>query len=49
MMARMLFGNITAGITVSKKEAELMMKFRDEMANIDFVKVDYLEFSKKTM
>jgi hypothetical protein len=25
------------------------MKFRDEMANIDFVKVDYLEFSKKTM
>ena len=47
MMARMLFGNITAGITVSKKEAELMMKFRDEMVNIDFVKVDYLEFSKK--
>ncbi|WP_312423031.1 SurA N-terminal domain-containing protein [Epilithonimonas sp.] len=47
MMARMLFGNVTAGITVSKKEAELMMKFRDEMANIDFVKVDYLEYSKK--
>ena len=47
MMARMLFGNITAGITVSKKEAELMIKFRDEMANIDFVKVDYLEYSKK--
>ncbi|WP_312761808.1 SurA N-terminal domain-containing protein [Epilithonimonas sp.] len=47
MMARILFGNITAGITVSKKEAELMMKFRDEMANIDFVKVDYLEYSKK--
>ena len=47
MMARMLFGNITSGITTSKKEAELMVKFRDEMANIDFVKVDYLEFSKK--
>lgn len=47
MMARMLFGNITSGITTSKKEAELMMKFRDDMANIDFVKVDYLEFSKK--
>lgn len=47
MMARMLFSNVTAGITTSKKEAELMMKFRDEMANIDFVKVDYLEFSKK--
>ena len=47
MMARMLFGNITSGITASKKEAELMMKFRDDMANIDFVKVDYLEFSKK--
>ena len=47
MMARMFFSNVTAGITTSKKEAELMMKFRDEMANIDFVKVDYLEFSKK--
>lgn len=47
MMARMLFGNITAGITTSKKEAELMMKFRDEMANIDYVKVDYLDFAKK--
>ena len=47
MMARMLFGNITSGVTTSKKEAELMVKFRDEMANIDFVKVDYLEFSKK--
>ncbi|MBP7500898.1 MAG: SurA N-terminal domain-containing protein, partial [Chryseobacterium sp.] len=47
MMARMLFGNITSGITTSKKEAELMIKFRDEMANIDFVKVDYAEFAKK--
>ncbi|GGG42926.1 peptidylprolyl isomerase [Epilithonimonas arachidiradicis] len=47
MMARMLFGNLTSGITASKKEAELMIKFRDDMANIDFVKVDYLEFSKK--
>ncbi len=47
MMARLLFGNMTAGITTGKKEAELMMKFRDEMANIDYVKVDYLEFSKK--
>jgi len=47
MMARILFGNITSGITTSKKEAELMIKFRDDMANIDFVKVDYLEFSKK--
>jgi len=47
MMARMLFGNVTAGITTSKKEAELMVKFRDQVANIDFVKVDYLEFSKK--
>jgi len=47
MMARMLFGNLTSGITTSKKEAELMIKFRDDMANIDFVKVDYLEFAKK--
>ena len=47
MMARMLFGNITSGITTSKKEAELMIKFRDEMANIDFVKVDYLGYARK--
>lgn len=47
MMARMLFGNITAGVTTSKKEAEQMMKLRDQMANIDFVKVDYAEFAKK--
>jgi len=47
MMARMLFGNVTAGITTSKKEAELMVKFRDQVANIDYVDIDYLEFSKK--
>lgn len=47
MMARMLFGNITAGITTSKKEAEQMMNLRNQTANIDFVKVDYLDFAKK--
>lgn len=41
MMARQLFANVSTGITVSKKEAEEMMKQRDQIADIDFVKVDY--------
>ena len=44
MMARQLFANISPGITVSKKEAESMMKYRDQLATIDFVKVDYSQF-----
>ncbi|MBF1097340.1 MAG: SurA N-terminal domain-containing protein, partial [Riemerella sp.] len=34
MMARQVFGNITAGITSNKKEAETIMKQRDEVADI---------------
>ena len=47
MMARQLFANISSGITVSKKEAESMMKYRDQLATIDFVKVDYSQFLLK--
>ncbi|MBU8883408.1 peptidylprolyl isomerase [Flavobacteriaceae bacterium JJC] len=47
MMARQLFANVTTGITVSKKEAEEMMKQRDQVADIDFVKVDYSAYAQK--
>lgn len=47
MMARQLFANISTGITVSKKEAEQMMKQKDQLADIDFIKVDYNEFGAK--
>ncbi len=47
MMARQLFANVSIGITASKKEAEEMMKQRDQLANIDFVKIDYSVFEKK--
>lgn len=47
MMARMLFANITGGITANKKEATEMMKQRNELANVDYVKVDYTAFATK--
>ena len=47
MMARQLFANVSTGITVSKKEAEEMMKQRDQVADIDFVKVDYTAYAAK--
>lgn len=47
IMARQLFANISPGVTVSKKEAETMMKFRDQLALVDFVKVDYVNFLAK--
>ncbi len=47
MMARQLFANVTAGITVSKKEAEEMIKQRDQIADFDYVKVDYAAFLAK--
>lgn len=46
IMARQLFGNVTNGITTNKKEVDLLMKQRDEIANIDYVKVDYSAFEK---
>lgn len=47
MMARQLFANISTGITVSKKEAEEMMRQRDQLADIDFVKIDYTAYAQK--
>lgn len=47
MMARQLFANVSVGITASKKEAEEMMKQRDQLANIEFVKIDYSVYEKK--
>ncbi|MFB9121639.1 peptidylprolyl isomerase [Bergeyella porcorum] len=47
MMARQVFANVSVGVTANKKEAEEMMKQRDQVADIDYVKVDYAEFLKK--
>lgn len=47
MMARQVFANVSAGVTVSKKEAEEIMRQRDNMAEIDFVKVDYDAYAQK--
>ena len=47
MMANLVFNNMNAGITAGKKEVEEMMKQKDNVANIDFVKVNYDEFLKK--
>lgn len=47
MMARQLFTNVSSGITVGKKEVEEMMKQRDNLADIDYVKVDYASFLQK--
>ncbi len=48
MMARQLFANVSTGITVSKKEVEALVGQRDQMADIDFVKVDYEAYAKKS-
>jgi peptidyl-prolyl cis-trans isomerase D len=47
MMANLVFNNLSAGITTGKKEAEEMMKQKDNLADIDFVKVNYEEYLKK--
>ncbi|QDP85083.1 peptidylprolyl isomerase [Chryseobacterium sp. SNU WT5] len=47
MMARQLFANVTTGVTVSKKEVEEILKQRDQVADIDFVKIDYDAYAKK--
>ncbi|MBB4807983.1 peptidyl-prolyl cis-trans isomerase D [Chryseobacterium defluvii] len=48
LMARQVFTNLSAGITTGKKEAEELMKERDQLADIDFVKVDYAAYLQKT-
>lgn len=47
IMARQVFANISTGITTGKKEAEELMKQRDQLADIDFVKVDYASYLQK--
>lgn len=47
IMERQVLANVSVGITSNKKEAELVIKNRDELANIDFIKVDYEEYAKK--
>lgn len=47
MMAQQLFRNVSSGITVSKKEASELIKQRDNLANINFVKVDYASYLQK--
>lgn len=47
IMARQVFANISTGITTGKKEAEELMKQRDMLAYIDFVKVDYASYIQK--
>jgi peptidyl-prolyl cis-trans isomerase D len=47
MMARQLFANVSSGVTANKKEASELIKQRDQLANIDFVKVDYAAFAAK--
>ncbi|CAD7807739.1 Chaperone SurA [Chryseobacterium aquaeductus] len=47
IMARQVFANISTGITTGKKEAEELMKQRDQLADIDFVKVDYTSYIQK--
>ncbi|MCJ8154528.1 peptidylprolyl isomerase [Chryseobacterium sp. SSA4.19] len=47
LMARQVFANISTGITTGKKEAEELMKQRDQLADIDFVKIDYATYLQK--
>ena len=47
IMARQVFANVSAGITTGKKEAEELMKERDQLADIDFVKGDYASYLQK--
>lgn len=47
MMARQVLGNFAAGITTSKKQAEEIMKERDQLADIDYIKIDYTTFAQK--
>ncbi len=47
MMARQVFANISTGVTVGKKEVEELMKQRDQIADIDFVKIDYDAYAQK--
>ncbi len=47
LMARQVFANVSTGITTGKKEAEELIKERDQLADIDFVKIDYATYLQK--
>lgn len=47
LMARQVFANVSTGITTGKKEAEELMRERDQLADIDFVKIDYATYLQK--
>lgn len=47
IMARQVFANISNGVTVSNKEVDELVKQRDQLADIDFVKVDYASYLQK--
>jgi len=47
IMARQVFANVSTGITTGKKEAEELMRQRDQLADIDFVKIDYATYLQK--
>lgn len=47
IMARQVLGNTLTGVTVNKKEVEELMKQRDQIADIDYVKVDYATYLQK--
>ncbi len=47
MMARILFTHLAQGVNTNKKEAEQLMKFRDQIANIEYVKIDYAAYLAK--
>ncbi|KAF5305991.1 hypothetical protein FQR65_LT18621 [Abscondita terminalis] len=44
IMARQFFANVTAGVTANNKEAAEILRERDQLANIDYVKIDYAAY-----
>ncbi|MDL1913971.1 MAG: peptidylprolyl isomerase [Bergeyella sp.] len=47
MMARLFLSNVSNGITTGKKESEILLKLKNRIANIDYVKIDYDNFLEK--
>jgi peptidyl-prolyl cis-trans isomerase D len=48
MMYKQLSTSVNTGITVSKKEAQELMNERDQLADIDYVQIDYNGYNKKS-
>lgn len=47
IMARQVLGNVVGAITTSKPEASLLLKNRDQVADISYVKIDYAAYAQK--